>query len=113
MTRQRVEGFFRQEPRLRNLMTLCRTELFAEEIWLFGSRSRGDHRPDSDWDILVVVRDDAPEEVLEPMNTYRIRRRSGVNCDLLAAKKADFEGAKDVVTTLGYAIKREGIRLDG
>ncbi|WP_407670324.1 nucleotidyltransferase domain-containing protein [Paracoccus solventivorans] len=31
-------------------MILCRTELFAEEIWLFGSRARGDYRSDSDWD---------------------------------------------------------------
>lgn len=54
MTGQRVEGFFREEPRLRDLMTLCRTELWAEEVWLFGSRARGDHHKHSDWDILIV-----------------------------------------------------------
>lgn len=26
-----------------------------ESIWLFGSRARGDHRPDSDYDLLIVV----------------------------------------------------------
>lgn len=25
------------------------------EIYLFGSRARGDERPDSDWDVLVLV----------------------------------------------------------
>lgn len=25
------------------------------EVILFGSRARGDHRPDSDWDLLVVT----------------------------------------------------------
>ncbi len=25
------------------------------EIFLFGSRARGDHEPDSDWDILVLL----------------------------------------------------------
>ena len=24
-------------------------------LWLFGSRARGDYRPDSDWDLLVVL----------------------------------------------------------
>lgn len=25
------------------------------EVWLFGSRARGDARPDSDWDFLVLT----------------------------------------------------------
>lgn len=29
-----------------------------EAIVLFGSRARGDHRPDSDWDVLVLLPDD-------------------------------------------------------
>lgn len=28
------------------------------EIWLFGSRARGDHRPDSDVDLAFVLRDE-------------------------------------------------------
>lgn len=113
MTRQRIEEFFREEPRLRDLLDLCRTELCAEEVWLFGSRARGDHHGHSDWDLLVIVRDDAPEEVLDPVLLWKTRRRSGVHCDLLAVKKADFEGAKDVTNTLSHAVKREGVRLDG
>jgi len=27
------------------------------EAYLFGSRARGDHKPDSDWDILILVDD--------------------------------------------------------
>ena len=25
------------------------------EAWLFGSRARGDNRPDSDWDVLLLL----------------------------------------------------------
>lgn len=28
------------------------------KIWLFGSRARGDHRGDSDWDLLVLIDQD-------------------------------------------------------
>ncbi len=28
------------------------------EIWLFGSRARGDSRPDSDWDFLIFTQND-------------------------------------------------------
>ena len=24
-------------------------------LWLFGSRARGDNRPESDWDLLIIV----------------------------------------------------------
>lgn len=53
MTWPQVVRFFAEEPRFRDLIPLCRAELSAEEIWLFGSRARGDHRPDSDRDILT------------------------------------------------------------
>lgn len=33
-----------------------------ERIYLFGSKARGDAGPDSDYDLLVVVPDDAPPE---------------------------------------------------
>ena len=33
-----------------------------ERIYLFGSHARGEAGPDSDYDLLVIVRDDAPPE---------------------------------------------------
>lgn len=38
-------------------------------VILFGSRARGDYRPDSDWDILVVG-DSKPEVQLLPVNLF-------------------------------------------
>lgn len=29
------------------------------EVILFGSRARGDHKPDSDWDLLILTKIDA------------------------------------------------------
>jgi predicted nucleotidyltransferase len=37
------------------------------QIWLFGSRARGEANAESDWDLLVVVPDDVPDEVLDPL----------------------------------------------
>ena len=36
------------------------TSVQPEGIVLFGSRARGDNQPDSDWDVLVLMPDDAP-----------------------------------------------------
>ena len=27
----------------------------GSQLWLYGSRARGDNRPDSDWDLLVLL----------------------------------------------------------
>lgn len=44
------EAIYRQDP--------------TAEAYLFGSRARGTHRPDSDWDVLILVN--------EPEVTYEI-----------------------------------------
>ena len=101
------------EPRLVALVDLCRTELNASEVWLFGSRARGEAKAGSDWDILAVIPDDAPESVGRIKHTWSVKRRSGVSVDLLTVRAKDFHEARDSLNTLSYAVAREGIRLDG
>ena len=71
--RDRVNGFYLIEPRLFDLVESCKTEMKACEVWLFGSRARGDHHQYSDWDILAVVRNDAPERIENPVAAYHLR----------------------------------------
>jgi predicted nucleotidyltransferase len=39
--------------------------LHPEQVWLFGSRARGEARADSDWDFMAILFDGAPEQDLE------------------------------------------------
>jgi predicted nucleotidyltransferase len=43
-----------------------------ERIYLFGSAARGEARPDSDYDLLVVVPDDAPPERRRSRLAYEV-----------------------------------------
>lgn len=106
-------AFFDEEPRLSRVIDDCRSVLGAKEVWLFGSRARQDNKPDSDWDVFVVLDDDADESVLDPLKWWEIRKASGLHMDLVADRQTDFEEAKDVVTTLSHQIHEDGIRLYG
>ena len=49
-------------------------------IVLFGSRARGDHRPDSDWDLLVVL-DGSGMDLGSPENRIAVRLRAASSAD--------------------------------
>ncbi|WP_312014359.1 MULTISPECIES: nucleotidyltransferase domain-containing protein [unclassified Bradyrhizobium] len=82
-------------------------ELKPASIWLFGSRARGDARPDSDFDPLVVLRDGLPVE----NSHYAVARpvvACGLGCDIVPASWSTFVGEKDVKGSFVNAIVSEG-----
>ena len=77
-------------------------------IYLFGSRARGDHEPDSDLDLLVVVPD--------PVGDRR-QRQSELQDALVGSRpivepwimgRLEFEETKDVVGGLAYPATHDG-----
>jgi predicted nucleotidyltransferase len=80
-----------------------------ERIYLFGSEARGDAGPDSDLDFCVVVRDDAPAELLRDGGIYSVLRGMGFPKDIVPWRRSDFEArAAHVRTSLPATIVREG-----
>jgi len=108
-----VRDHFTSEPKLEDLVGLCRTDLCAEQVWLFGSRARGDAKESSDWDVLAIISDNAPPDIEDVPNAWKVKRRSGVRADLLTVRMHDFLAARQVINTISHAAFTEGVRLDG
>lgn len=51
MTDPFKKSFFNLPQSIQDVLNLAIDTLRPQEIILFGSRARGDHRPNSDWDI--------------------------------------------------------------
>ncbi|HEY3452036.1 MAG TPA: nucleotidyltransferase domain-containing protein [Myxococcales bacterium] len=83
------------------------------QVWLFGSRARGDGGAGSDWDLFVIVPDDADQSVLNPLQAWRICKESGVPADLIPCRTSEFREARDVANTLSYVVAREGVLVRG
>ena len=81
-------------------------------IWLFGSRARGDARPDSDWDLLVIVPDcPEPADFDDPMTLWRVKREPGLCSDLVVYRASEFEEDRGVPNTLAYSTSVDGVLL--
>jgi predicted nucleotidyltransferase len=80
-------------------------------IWLFGSRARGDARPDSDFDLLVVGKpggdlgSDDYERVDYPLHGL------GIGCDVVPCAAQDFDEAISLNTSFVTRIVGEGRKV--
>ncbi len=82
-----------------------------EQIWLFGSRARGDAGPESDWDLLVVVPDGLSDSALDPVVAWRLQRESGVSADLVLCRASDFREDRTTPNTLAFEAAHRGVLL--
>jgi predicted nucleotidyltransferase len=81
------------------------------EVWLFGSRAHGMVRPGSDWDLLVVVADDATEDDLDPVRAWQAVRDLRIPADVIPVRQSEFEEARDHAGTLVRTVVGEGRRI--
>jgi hypothetical protein len=103
--------FSDEEAALAALVRRLREAVDPKEIWLFGSRARGEARPDSDFDLLVVAKrgglfgSDDYEVVDAPLNG------SGVGCDVVPCSAEDFEDGAALPTSFVSRVIGEGRKL--
>lgn len=107
----RADQLLQSEPALDRLVSLARTRVHAQQVWLFGSRARDDAQPGSDWDIFLVLPDEAPDHDLDPVTCWRIGRDAGLTADVVADRESDVRAAIGTANTLAFIISREGVRL--
>lgn len=82
-----------------------------QQVWLFGSRARGDSTPDSDWDLFVVVDDSAADDDLDPGVGRRLRRECGVRADVIPWRASEFAEFRRTPNTLAYSVAKDGVLL--
>jgi predicted nucleotidyltransferase len=77
-------------------------------VYLFGSAARGDAGPDSDYDVMVVVPDDAPAEFRDCDLASRALRGLGIAKDVLVWTRSNFDEQLHLKASFPSTIVREG-----
>jgi len=83
------------------------------EVFLFGSRARGDNRPDSDWDILILIDNlDITNEIEDKFrdDLYNLELESGQIISTFIYSKNYWQNSL-IFSPLYKNVKKEGIRL--
>ena len=102
------------EEVLKQMVQAIVREVDPEEIWLFGSRARGEAGPDSDVDLLVVEREPfGPERsrLAEITRVYDALRDFPLALDVLIYSREELEKWRDSLNHITARCWREGRRL--
>ena len=85
----------------------------SEQTILFGSRARGDHRPDSDIDVLIIKDPSPPEDWLEDLRDRartlqkaRLPEASGI--DVICMTAREFDTRRHLRNNLANSIAKQG-----
>ncbi|MDQ6958808.1 MAG: nucleotidyltransferase domain-containing protein [Mariprofundaceae bacterium] len=104
------------EALLRQMVETIVREVSPETIILFGSRARGDARPDSDVDLLVVETDPfSPRRSRrkEAARLYMALRKLAISKDILLYSRDEFDHWKHSLNHVVGRAHREGRVLHG
>lgn len=82
-----------------------------DQVWLFGSRARGDADGDSDWDLLVVVPDDASAERRRARGAYEAMIGLEHGADVVVWPRSEFDASVPLRASLPRAVVDEGVLL--
>lgn len=99
-------------PELAILLARIRKEYEPVDVILYGSQARGEATDQSDWDLKVIVPDDAPERLFSPMLGWRVQEGSGVYADVSCARLSDFRADLSVANSTASHIVDDGIVLN-
>lgn len=83
-------SFATEEAALKAVVRRLVDALRPLRIYLFGSRAEGRARPDSDFDLVVVLDDDAPNRDADYDDVYRPIQGLGVGCDVIPCTASEF-----------------------
>jgi predicted nucleotidyltransferase len=105
---QEQSSELQMDPVLNEIVGRLVTAYQPERIYLFGSKARGDAGPDSDYDLMVVVSDDAPPERRRSQLAYRALRGTATAADVLVWTRQAFDERLHLRTSLPFVVLNEG-----
>ena len=98
----------RQDPLVQRVVARIAEAIRPERIIVFGSRARGDARPDSDMDLLVVYSGPKSKRELK-LEIQRLFPRREFSMDLFVLTPSELASQRHVANSLAREASERGI----
>lgn len=102
------EQLLRDDPVLAEMVRRLVEALDPEQVYLFGSRARGDATDDSDYDLLVIVSTSSQPRYQRDQAAFRALWGVSASKEVIVLTRAEFEAKRSVVCSLEATVAREG-----
>ncbi len=96
------------DPVLHDLVKKLADTYRPLKVYLFGSRAQGTAGGDSDYDIMLIVRDDSPSNLKTATKAYEAMWGTSVPVDILVWTESNFNKRLDIANSLPAKVTREG-----
>jgi uncharacterized protein len=83
----------------------------VEKVILFGSRARGDHHENSDWDICVLLDNDILSGIYTPSRMWEAVRDLGLPIQIAPMRISVFEAKRRDINALAHDVAQDGVIL--
>ncbi len=103
-----AEDLLAADPLLREMVRRLVAAVSPQRIYLFGSRARGDARPDSDYDLMLVVAESELPPHKRDVPALLAVADVGASTETMVWTQEEFDSRTGVVTSLPATILREG-----
>jgi predicted nucleotidyltransferase len=113
MASQVASDIIDREPALGEIVRRLVDAYSPLRIYLFGSKARGEDGPDSDYDLMVVVPDDAPTELRQSRFAYEALHDIDAPADVSVCTETYFQSRQHLKASFPATVAREGKLLYG
>jgi predicted nucleotidyltransferase len=89
-----------RDQKLKKIVDVLKKEFKPRRIFLFGSRANGSARPESDYDLVLVVSELRSRHSAEVKARSLLLNSCGISADIFIYDESDFDEWKDELSSI-------------
>ncbi len=99
------------DPTLKNILSRLIPEFKPKKIYLFGSRATGTHRPNSDYDLFLIVEKSELRGIQRMQKAIEVLWDLKISADVFVYTEEEFQEWKDELNSIPHTATNDGVEL--